>query len=99
VGGHYAGPTWEANDGSKVVGEVVERANAAGPGAIPWLLLKARSNDGPGAFRTVTYVQRLETAGGVAPTEGCHQSAAGAERAVEYGATYTFYGTYYGDAE
>jgi hypothetical protein len=90
VGRHYAGPTWESNDGSRVVGEVVVRTNAARSGAIPWLLLKARSNDGPGALSTVTYIQRLETVGGVAPTEGCDQSAADAERAVEYRATYAF---------
>src|SRR5713226_9069541 len=36
---HYAGPTWEANDGSKVVGEVQKKADAPRPGAVPWLLL------------------------------------------------------------
>lgn len=91
VGKHYAGPTWEGNDGSTVVGETVERANAAEPGAIPWLLLRARSNDGSGIFSTTTYIQRLETAGGVAPTTGCDRAAAGAERAVPYTATYVFY--------
>jgi hypothetical protein len=35
IGGHYAGPTWEANDGSKVVGEVLQRADAPRPGAVP----------------------------------------------------------------
>src|SRR5271167_4242667 len=28
LGTHYAGPTWEGRDGSKVVGEVVEKAAA-----------------------------------------------------------------------
>ena len=91
VGKHYAGPSWEGNDGSRVAGEVVERANAADPGAIPWLLLRAKSHDGAGVFSTVTYVQRLETVGGVAPTGGCDRSAADAERAVEYTAIYAFY--------
>src|SRR5206468_420762 len=47
IGKHYAGPTWESNDGSKVVGEV--KAQNAGPdsGAIPWLLLNAKSTSGP----------------------------------------------------
>ena len=90
VGTHYAGPTWEGNDGSKVIGEVVERANAPDPSAIPWLLLKAKSNAGAGAFSTVTHVQRLETIGGIAPTDGCSQSTADTERAVEYQATYAF---------
>lgn len=90
VGTHYAGPTWEGNDGSKVMGEVVERANAPDPSAIPWLLLKAKSNAGTGVFSTVSHVQRLETVGGIAPTDGCNQSTADTERAVEYRATYTF---------
>src|SRR3954471_20010699 len=31
LGTHYAGPTWEANDGSKVVGEVKAREYARSP--------------------------------------------------------------------
>src|SRR5689334_2233224 len=50
VGHHYAGPTWEANDGSKVTGEAVERADAPDPGAIPWLLLKAKTHEGSGVM-------------------------------------------------
>jgi hypothetical protein len=96
VGKHYAGPSWEGNDGSKLVGEVVERANAPDPGAIPWLLLKAKANDGAGVFSTMTYIQRLETVGGMAPTEGCDRLAADAERAVEYTAIYAFF---YGAAQ
>jgi hypothetical protein len=96
VGRHYAGPTWEGMDGSKVLGEVVERASAPEAGAIPWLLLRAKANEGAGAFSTVTYVQRLETVGGIAPADGCDQSTLGIEHAVEYQATYAFA---YGAAE
>src|ERR1700674_3930984 len=39
---HYAGPTWEAGDGSKVVGDVKARAQVD-QAAIPWLLLGAKS--------------------------------------------------------
>ena len=91
IGRHYAGPTWEGTDGSKVVGEVVERAGAPDPEAIPWLLLKAKANDGAGAFSAVTYVQRLDTAGGSAPVDGCDRSTVDTERAVGYTATYTYY--------
>jgi hypothetical protein len=55
------------------------------------LLLKAKANDGTGVFSTMTYIQRLETVGGMAPTEGCDRSAADAEWAVEYTAIYAFY--------
>jgi len=91
VATHYAGPTWQGNDGSTVVGEVVARDAAAYPNAIPWLLLRSKSHGGAGAFSTVTYIQRLATVGGVAPTDGCDQSTAGTERAVPYTATYAFY--------
>jgi Protein of unknown function (DUF3455) len=90
IGRHYAGPTWQAIDGSKVVGEAVERAAAPTPDAIPWLLLRAKASEGTGVFSTVTYVQRLETVGGVAPAEGCDQTTAGTELTVPYQATYAF---------
>jgi len=91
IGKHYAGPSWEGNDGSKVMGEAIESAKAPDASAIPWLLLRAKAHDGAGAFSTVTYVQRLETVGGAAPTDGCDQSAVNAERRVDYTATYAFY--------
>ena len=91
IGRHYAGPTWEGNDGSKVVGMVAERADAPEAGAIPWLLLRSKSNAGAGVFTPVTYVQRIETAGGIALTEGCDSAAVNAERDVEYTATYVFF--------
>src|SRR5437016_13662742 len=65
VGLHYAGPTWEHQDGSKVVGTVLQRSTSADPNAIPWLLLQAVSNAGDGKFSGVTYIQRLNTVGGI----------------------------------
>ena len=67
VGFHFAGPTWESIDGSKVAGMVMERCTPE-PTAIPWLLLGAVSHAGPGIFAQVTYVQRVNTVGGTAPT-------------------------------
>ena len=66
VGIHYAGPTWESNSGSKVA---AKRLASCSPDstAIPWLLLQAVSTNGPGIFSTVTYVQRVNTTGGLAP--------------------------------
>jgi hypothetical protein len=88
---HYAGPTWEANDGSKVVGAVQQKADAPNPGAIPWLLLKAKTNEGTGMFAKVTYIQRVNTEGGIAPTAGCEQAHVNTEARVDYRATYYFY--------
>src|SRR6266404_529302 len=88
---HYAGPTWEANDGSKVVGEVQNKADAPRPGAVPWLLLKAKTHQGTGTFARVTYIRRVDTEGGVAPAAGCDQAHVNAEARVDYRANYYFY--------
>ena len=89
VGTHFAGPTWQGQDGSSVVGAVVARADAPSEKAIPWLLLEAKSHAGGGAFSTITHIQRLNTKGGVAPSKGCDH--AGEEVRVPYEATYAFY--------
>jgi|SRR5271167_111937 len=91
VGKHYAGPTWEANDGSKVTGEVIARANSPAPDAIPWLLLRAKTTSGTGIFGAVISIQRLHTVGGAAPAGGCTQAQAGQELRVAYSADYLFY--------
>ena len=88
---HYAGPTWESNDGSKVVGEVKAKDNGPDPNAIPWLALSAKSTSGPGVFSQVKSIQRVDTVGGKAPNEACSQSQAGKVARVGYKATYNFY--------
>jgi hypothetical protein len=91
-GTHFAGPTWQASDGSTVVGAKVAGA-APEPSAIPWLLLRAASHAGTGLMADVTFVQRVQTSGGLAPGEGCDAAAAaaGAVVRVPYTATYCFY--------
>lgn len=91
IGRHYAGPSWESNDGSKVVGEVRARDDGPDPNAIPWLLLSAKSTSGKGVFSQTQSIQRLYTAGGKAPAEGCSQAQAGKETRVPYKAKYLFY--------
>ncbi len=91
VGRHYAGPTWEAADGSKVVGAVKERADAVAADAIPWLLLSAKGVGSQGSFSNVASIQRVNTAGGVAPKAGCSQAQAGNAARVDYTADYYFF--------
>jgi hypothetical protein len=91
LGKHYAGPTWEANDGSKVVGEVVARDPGPDPAAIPWLLLRAKQTSGNGVFSAVQFIQRVHTVGGKAPPTGCSEQYAGTEVRVAYSADYYFY--------
>jgi len=88
VGKHYAGPHWESVDGSKIVGAVTARADAPQPGAIPWLLLTTKSVGGDGAFGKATFVQRVNTIGGVAPTQGCDSASLGKTMRVPYTADY-----------
>ena len=89
IGTHYAGPHWEAADGSKVVGAVKARADAPAAGNIPWLLLGAKSVGREGTFSKVTSIQRVATVGGVAPAGACAQ--AGARARVDYTADYYFF--------
>lgn len=89
IGRHYGGPHWEAADGSKVVATVKARADAPAAGAIPWLLLSAKSVGPEGTFSKVTSIQRVTTEGGIAPAGGCAQ--AGSQARVAYTADYYFF--------
>ena len=91
VGKYYAGPTWEAADGSKVTGKQVAIAPAS-PGNIPLQLVKAEPAMGAGAMTGVSYIQRLNTKGGVAPAMACDAMGKGKRQVVAYEADYVFYG-------
>ena len=89
IGKHYAGPTWEALTGGKIVGAV--KANAAGgAGNIPWLLLDVKAREGSGVFTDAKAILRVDTKGGVAPAQGCDEAHAGHEARVPYEANYIF---------
>jgi hypothetical protein len=91
-------PFWKATDGSQVtatraaaVAAPVADAGDAGATAITWVLLRATANTGTGLFTPVTYVQRLNTSGGIGPSGDCEPGDASATRRVHYTATYYFY--------
>jgi len=90
-GKHFAGPSWESNDGSRVTGKAV--ANVASPDAdsIPWLLVNIVGREGSGVLSRATTIQRINTKGGKAPASGCDAGNAGAEVRVAYSADYLFY--------
>ena len=67
VGIHFGGPTWQGNSGGKVVAAKTKECKPD-PASIAWLQLKATSNQGPGLFGSVSFIQRVNTNGGVAPT-------------------------------
>jgi hypothetical protein len=92
IGRHYGGPSWEAKDGSRVVGEVVASSPGTKPNSIPWLLLRAKAISGNGLFAHVQFIQRLNTVGGGIPAGGCSQQQAGQQLRAAYSADYLFYG-------
>ncbi|MEO7208715.1 MAG: DUF3455 domain-containing protein [Steroidobacteraceae bacterium] len=92
VGTHYAGPTWEAGDGSRVVAEAIGSSPSPKPNSIPWLLLKARATAGNGLFTHVQFILRINTAGGSLPAADCRREQAGQQLRAAYTADYLFYG-------
>jgi uncharacterized protein DUF3455 len=90
LGTHFAGPTWQALDGSSVKGAKVAAADAPAASAIPWLSLSGTPS-AEGAFAHVTFIQRLDTVGGKAPATGCDATHVGAKVLVPYQAKYYFY--------
>lgn len=88
VGTHYAGPTWESNSGSTVKAARKDGCTPD-PTAIPWLLLQATSTSGPGIFSSVTFVQRVNTTGGLPPAAPGTMIDESVE--VPYTAEYYFY--------
>ena len=90
AGRHYAGPQWQAPDGSRVAGSVKARADAPVAGAIPWLLLTAKSVGPDGTLSKVSSVQRINTRGGATPSSGCSAGAVGTQARVDYTADYVF---------
>jgi len=92
VGTHGMGPNWTSTDGSIVNGTRIASANSTMAGAIPWLLLGASSTTGStGVFTDITYIQRLNTAGGPAPASGCDATTTATEVRIPYSADYYFF--------
>ena len=87
VGRHYAGPTWENNDSSKIVGKVIGKAPGTTSSDIAWLKLRVVKHQGRGIFSKVNTVQRLDTHGG-GLSGSCNK--AGEFKSVAYSATYVF---------
>lgn len=108
VGHHSAGPQWALDvvgeDGSIVKGHKIAAAPSPDDPVndIPWLLLNNINFDpatnmfltapGAGTFDQVTYINRVSTLGGVAPTTGCADASQdGATINIDYQADYYFF--------
>jgi Protein of unknown function (DUF3455) len=90
-GKHFAGPSWEANDGSRVVGKAVANVPSPDADSIPWLLVTVTSHSGEGMLARISSIQRLATKGGKAPASGCDKDHVGQEARVPYTADYLFF--------
>ena len=93
---------WQNSDDSSTVWGEVKDGNSSSdpafvaPGAIPWLkVTKAGTQVGPDGgdmLTATTFIQRLNTSGGLAPSTGCSSSAdVGNKAFVPYTADYFFY--------
>lgn len=90
-GKHFAGPSWEATDGSRVTGKAVANVPSPDANSVPWLLVNVISHAGSGILSRALTIQRLNTKGGKAPDSGCDASRANQELRVPYSADYLFY--------
>jgi hypothetical protein len=97
IGIHYggidrgltAGPWWESlRDGSRIRAGNALSAPSPNANSIPQLRLEVLERHGAGVFSPVSYIQRLNTVGGVGPTGACEP---GERRWVPYTADYYFY--------
>jgi hypothetical protein len=91
VARHVAEQAFEAlGDRSAVTGAIRSRQDG-GAGNLPWLLLRAEATPDSGLFAGITSVQRVNTAGGIAPAEGCDVNNVGKEARSAFKADYYFY--------
>ena len=91
---HFAGPSWQANDGSTVVG-ARDAGVTVSPSAIAWLRLRVDSKtpgpDGGDRLTATTYIQRVNTTGGLPPTSTCDANTRDTTVKVPYTSDYYFY--------
>jgi hypothetical protein len=91
VGNHTAGPLWEYKEGSRVVGRVLKKIDMAPGSSISWLLVEVVAHKGDGLFSNVSFINRINTHGGLPPASGCNANHLGGEKRVAYTADYVFY--------
>jgi hypothetical protein len=93
---HFGGPSWQTRDGSKITAALDgDGTITVDPTAIPWLRLKVTSAttgaDGDRLLAT-TYIQRIQTTGGLAPApEACNAGTVGSVAEIPYTADYAFW--------
>lgn len=92
---HFGGPTWQARDGSRVVGKL-DTSVTVKRSAIAWLRLSRASStpgpDGGDQLVNTTFIQRIFTKRGLAPALAlCNKRTLGTKVESRYTADYFFY--------
>jgi hypothetical protein len=91
VGSHSAGPEWKYRDGSHIKGQVIKKVDVTPDSAVAWLLLETSEPQGKGLLSSASFIQRVNTRGGLPPTLACNSNHLGIEKQVAYSADYIFY--------
>jgi hypothetical protein len=89
-GRHSSGPSWQALDGSRIVGSVLQSIPSPRRDAISWLALSVREHHGQGQLDKVAFVFRLDTEGGQPPSARCGSGTGAMTINVPYRAAYVF---------
>lgn len=91
IGVHKSPTLFESTSDRSSVSALLRATQAAGGGNLPWALYRAQPLAASGMFAGITSIQRVNTAGGVAPATGCSAANLGAETRVPFTADYYFY--------
>jgi hypothetical protein len=89
VAHHGANYSFEHVDGSRLIGTIVGYDSAPSDDSVHWLLLRTQSY-GQGEFEKATYVQRVDTSGGMPPAQ-CAADQANQILRVPFSAKFIFY--------
>lgn len=88
---HKRPDLWESLSDRSSVTAVPRVQQAAGAGNLPWQLMRAAPLNPTGMFAGVTYMQRVNTEGGLPAPVGCGPGLEGTENRVPFRADYYFY--------
>lgn len=91
VGTHNQGPTWQHQDGSTILGKIIQKTDDSREQMMPWLLVEVTEYKGQGLLSNIAYINRVNTQGGLQPIKPCDNNHLGSEKPVAYQADYIFY--------
>jgi hypothetical protein len=86
---HGVNMSFEHVDGSRLFGEIVDHVPSPNENSLPWLLLTTREY-GKGALTGITYVERIDTVGGMPPAS-CNPGELNLVLRVPFSADFVFF--------